>query len=240
MTRVSRRKASVAVIVQARMGSSRLPGKVLIDLGPGSALDLLSRRLARLTEAAEVVIATSMVHEDDPIADWAARAALPVVRGSLEDVLDRYRLAAARVPCEGIVRITADCPLSAPEVVDRLIRLWRSDERLAYVWNTREPRSFPDGLDAEVISRSALEDAASEADDPYDREHVTPFLRARPDRFPQGALSLRPPVRDLKLSLDTEDDLATIREFVSRVGPDADFRRILAALHGDASHMVVA
>ena len=129
--------------------------------------------------------------------------------------------------------------MSAPEVIDRLIRLWREDASLAYVWNTPEPRSFPDGLDAEVISRSALEQAVAEADDPYDREHVTPFVRARPARFPQRALSLKPPVRTVKLSLDTEDDLATIRDFIGRVGPDADLRRILAAMGSEDSHIVV-
>jgi len=239
MTALARAEAAVAVIVQARMSSSRLPGKVLIDLGPGSALDLLSRRLARLTEASTIVIATSAEREDDPVVDWALRAALPVIRGPLDDVLERYRQAAASVPCDAIVRITADCPLSAPEVIDGLIRLWREDGKLAYTWNTREPRSFPDGLDAEVITRSALQQAAAEADDPYDREHVTPFLRARPARFPQRALGLKPPVRTIKLSLDTEDDLATIREFIGRVGPDADLRRILAAMGGEDSRIVV-
>lgn len=234
-----RADARVAVIAQARMTSSRLPGKVLEDLGPGNTLELLHRRLARLTEAQEVVIATSVDESDDRVAALAGELGLRVVRGPLADVLERFRLAAAEVGCDAVVRITADCPLVEPAVVDRLIRLWRDDDRLAYVWNAREPRSFPDGLDTEVVSRSALEMAAAETGDAYDREHVTPFVRNRPERFPQRALRLDPPVRSVKLSLDTPEDLAAIRSFVAHVGPDAGLDEILAAAGGGPSRMVI-
>lgn len=229
---------SVAVIVQARMSSARLPGKVLTDLGPGTTLELLARRLDRVLEADAFVIATSTGKDDDPVAAVAEKAGLQVVRGPLDDVLERYRLAAATVGCNTVVRITADCPLAEPSVIDRVIRLFEDDDRVQYVWNTREPRSFPDGLDVEVVSRAALEAAAAEADDPYDREHVTPFVRERPDRFPQRALKLEPPVRTIKLSLDTDDDLATIRSFIERVGPDANLAEILRAAGGGSSRMV--
>jgi spore coat polysaccharide biosynthesis protein SpsF len=228
----------VAVIVQARMSSSRLPGKVLMDLGPGSALAVLARRLAGLTETDTVVIATSVGEDDDPVAAFAQSIGLAVVRGPLDDVLERYRLAAESVGCDAVVRITADCPLSEPQVIDRVIRMWREDDALDYAWNTRAPRSFPDGLDVEVVSRSALEAAAAETRNPYDREHVTPFVRERPDRFPQRGLRLEPPVRTIKLTLDTQEDLATIRSFLERVGPDADLDQILAAAGGGPSRMV--
>jgi spore coat polysaccharide biosynthesis protein SpsF len=234
-----RADAPVAVIVQARMSSTRLPGKVLMDLGPGTTLDLVTRRLVRVTEAQSVVIATSVGAEDDPVAEFAERAGLLVVRGPLQDVLERYRLAAEAAGCEGVVRVTSDCPLCEPAVIDRVIRLWREDEGLAYAWNTREPRTFPDGLDVEIVSRAALEEAAAGTDDPYDREHVTPFVRDRPDRFPQRSLGLEPPVRTLKLSLDTHEELLSIRAFIERVGPDADLATILAALGGGPSRMVV-
>lgn len=234
-----RAHAKVAIIVQARMTSSRLPGKVLKNLGPGTSLELLMRRLGRLTESDEMVIATSTDHSDDPIAELAAGLGARVSRGPLENVLERYRLAAAEVGCDGVVRITGDCPLAEPAVIDRLIRAWRERSHLAYVWNTREPRTFPDGLDAEVVSRSALDEAAVETRDPYDREHVTPFVRNRPERFPQQSLRLEPPVRTVKLSLDTPDDLATIRSFVGRVGPDANLERMLLAAGGGPSRMVL-
>jgi spore coat polysaccharide biosynthesis protein SpsF (cytidylyltransferase family) len=234
-----RASAVVAVIVQARMSSSRLPGKVLMDLGPGSTLEMLARRLTRLTQAQEVVIATSVGDDDDPVAAVAETAGLRVVRGPLDDVLERYRMAAASVDCDAIVRITADCPLSEPEVIDRVIRLWREDGTLDYAWNTRAPRSFPDGLDVEIVSRRALDEAAAETRDPYDREHVTPFVRERPQRFPQRSLRLEPPVRSIKLSLDTIDDLAVIRAFIERVGADADLESIVAAAGGGSARMVV-
>jgi spore coat polysaccharide biosynthesis protein SpsF (cytidylyltransferase family) len=120
-----------------------------------------------------------------------------------------------------------------------VIRAWREGDGLDYVWNTREPRSFPDGLDVEVVSRTALDAAAADTRDPYDREHVTPFVRNRPERFPQASVRLEPPVRGVKLSLDTTEDLATIREFLARVGPDADLDRILTAAGGGPSEMVV-
>lgn len=236
---MSRADALVAVIVQARMSSSRLPGKVLEDLGPASTLELLSRRLGRLTEADAVAIATSVDESDDPVAGLAEDLGIAVVRGPLHDVLERYRLAAAELGCDAVVRITADCPLAEPEVIDRLIGIWREGETIAYVWNTREPRSFPDGLDAEVVSRPALEESAAEAVEPYDREHVTPFVRDRPDRFPQRSLRLEPPVRTVKLSLDTPEDLAAIRSFLGRVGPEARLDRILAEMNGGPSKMVL-
>jgi spore coat polysaccharide biosynthesis protein SpsF len=234
-----RADASVAVIAQARMSSSRLPGKVLADVGAGSTLELLAHRLAGVHEAGEVIVATSVAADDDPVAATVARLGLRVVRGPLDDVLERYRLAAKTAGCDGVVRITADCPLATPTVIDRVIRLWREDDSLDYAWNTREPRTFPDGLDVEVVSRSALDAAATETRDPYDREHVTPFVRERPDRFRQRALGLEPPVRTTKLSLDTPEDLATIRSFVERVGPDADLDSIIAAMGGGPSRMVV-
>ena len=185
------------------------------------------------------MIATSVDESDDAVVDAAAALGFPSIRGPLDDVLGRYRLAAASAQCDAVVRITGDCPLAEPAVIDRLVGMWREGDGLAYVCNIREPRTFPDGLDVEVVSRSALEEAAAETNDPYDREHVTPFVRNRPQRFPQQALRLEPPVRTVKLSLDTPHDLATIRSFVQRVGPDADLARIVAAAGGGPSRMVV-
>lgn len=232
------RRARVAVIIQARMSSSRLPGKVLEDLGPGCSLELQARRLGRLHETDAVAVATSVGADDDPIAELVERLGLPLFRGPLEDVLERYRLAAEGLGCDAVVRITSDCPLVEPEIVDRVVRLWRRDDEAVYAWNTREPRSFPDGLDVEIVSRAALEQAAVETTEPYDREHVTPFVRERPERYPQRSLRLEPPVRTIKLSLDTPEDLMTIRSFVERVGPDADLDTILRAAGSGGSRMV--
>ena len=228
--------SKVAVIVQARMTSTRLPGKVLLDLGPGTALDILCRRLQRLETTDAVAIATSTDPSDDPIA--AAGLPFEVIRGPLSDVLERYRQAADELGADAVVRVTSDCPLVEPSVIDRLVAIRRADEAVDYVWNTREPRTFPDGLDAEVVSRSALDAAAAESTEPYDREHVTPFVRDRPERFPQRDLRLEPPVRGVKLSLDTPEDLEAIRAFIERVGPDADLDAILAAAGGGPARLV--
>jgi spore coat polysaccharide biosynthesis protein SpsF len=116
--------------------------------------------------------------------------------------------------------------------------MWREDDTLDYVWTTREPRTCPDGLDAEVVSRGAVAHAAWETREPYDREHVTPFVRDRPERFPQRSLHLVPPARAMKLSLDTSEDLAAIRSFIERVGPAATLDDIVAAAGSAPARMV--
>ena len=233
-----RADARVVVVAQARMSSSRLPGKVLTDLGPGSSMELVLRRLRGVSEAAQVAIATSTANDDDPVAERARELGFRAVRGPLADVLERYRMAAAETGADAVVRITADCPLVEPTVVDRLVAMWREDDTLDYVCNTREPRTFPDGLDVEVVSRDALDQAAYETREPYDREHVTPFVRDRPERFPQRSLRLDPPARAVKLSLDTSEDLAVIRSFIERVGPAATLDEIVAAAGGAPAKMV--
>jgi spore coat polysaccharide biosynthesis protein SpsF (cytidylyltransferase family) len=228
-----RAEARVVAIVQARMSSSRLPGKVLADLGPGTTLEVLARRLGDTRSLQAIVLATSTDPSDDPIAASAPRLGLELVRGPLEDVLARYELAAATQNADAAVRITADCPLVDPALVDRLVGMWRESEA-DYVCNTIEPRTFPKGFDVEVISRSALEAAAERATDPYDRQHVTPFIRERPDEFSQLPLYMRPEVGSLRLTLDTEADLEVLRQTFDKIEPDADLRTVLAAIGFDS------
>jgi spore coat polysaccharide biosynthesis protein SpsF len=225
-TSPSRDDARVLAVVQARMTSSRLPGKVLEDLGGEPVLRRVLDRLGRAGELDGVVLATSTDPSDDPV---AAEAGIPVVRGALHDVLGRYRQAVAEYPCDAIVRITADCPLIDPEVVDRVVRRWR-DGTEAYVANNLEPRTFPKGLDTEVVNSEALTAAAEEATDPYDREHVTPFVRARPERFPQAPVFHDPPFGGVRITLDTPDDLRLLRRLVDELGPDPMLDEVLAAL----------
>jgi spore coat polysaccharide biosynthesis protein SpsF len=230
---MSRADSRVLAIVQARMSSTRLPGKVLEELGGTRVLDLVLQRLGAASELQGVVVATSTDPGDDPVAQVAADAGVPVVRGPLEDVLERYRLAAEQHPCEAVVRITADCPLVDPDVVDAVVRRWRgADEQ--YVANVIEPRTYPKGLDVEVISRTALEAAAAEASDAYDREHVTPYVRSRPDTFPQARVTHEPSYGGVRLTLDTPEDLEALRALVDRVGPDARMGELMAALETEA------
>jgi spore coat polysaccharide biosynthesis protein SpsF len=220
----------VAAVVQARMTSSRLPGKVLADIGGRPALSLLLERLRRATQVDEVAVATSTDVSDDPVAETASRAGARVIRGPLDDVLERYRGAAQELDCDAVVRITGDCPFVEPAVVDLVVARWRDGDE-DYVANVIEPRTYPKGMDAEVLSRPALGRAAAEAEEPYDREHVTPFVRDRPDRFPQAAVTLDPPRADVTLALDTEEDLAKLRRLHEEVGPEADLQRLLAAYY---------
>ena len=225
-----RESARVVAVVQARMSSSRLPGKVLADLGGVPVLQRVVDRLKRCRQLESVVVATSVDPSDDPV---AAAASVPTVRGPLDDVLERYRIALAEHPCDAVVRITADCPVIDPAVVDDVVARWREGDE-AYVANVIEPRTFPKGMDTEVVTADALAQAATEATSAHDREHVTPFIRDRPDRFPQAAVTHDPPLGHLRMTLDTPEDLHTLRDLVARTGPDAGLEELVEALQGPA------
>jgi spore coat polysaccharide biosynthesis protein SpsF len=227
---MSRDAARVQAIVQARMTSTRLPGKVLMDLGGEPVLVRVLERLERARELQAIVLATSTDPSDDPVAALAEARGTAVVRGSLDDVLDRYRQAADAHPCDAVVRITADCPLIDPEVVDLVVARWRAEADASYVANTVEPRTFPKGLDTEVVASAVLRVAAAEATDRYDREHVTPYVRARPQRFPQVGVFHDPPYGDVRITLDTPEDLRVLRGLLDAVGPDPSLGQVLAAL----------
>lgn len=201
---------SVAV-VQARMGSSRLPGKVLADLGGRPVLALLLARLGR-AHVDEIVVATSDLPGDDPVADLARSMAFPVVRGSEADVLGRFLLAVDQHPSDRVVRITADCPLVDPVIVDSALGLHRRTAA-DYTSNTLE-RTFPDGLDVEVVRVEALRIAAAEATAPDEREHVTPFVYHRPQRFALASLEAGEQLGHERWTLDTADDLDRLRTIV--------------------------
>ena len=138
-------------------------------------------------------------------------------------------MAAERLDVEGVVRITADCPFIDPEVVDRVVARWRAGDE-DFVGNCVEPRTYPVGMDTEVVSWPALRVAAAEAVDPREREHVTPFVRVRPERFPAARVDLDPPYGNVRLTLDTPADLDALRELATRVAPNASLVTILGAL----------
>jgi spore coat polysaccharide biosynthesis protein SpsF (cytidylyltransferase family) len=203
------------IVVQARMSSTRLPGKVLADIGGEPALALLLRRLSHVKAAGRVAVATSTDRSDEPIAIVAARLGAMVVRGPLEDVLARFAIAIAG-HSGPVVRITGDCPLSDPALVDATLELYRSTPGCSYASNI-EPRCYPDGLDVEVIAAEALRAVASEALTASEREHVTTVIRNRPDRF--AAVSLRSPqdLGELRWTVDDEADLEFVRAVVTRL-----------------------
>jgi len=169
---------TTAVIVQARLGSSRLPGKVLKPLVGGTVLEEVLRRCRAIPGADLVVCAVPEGEKDDPVAAEAQRCGVVVMRGSETDVLDRYLQASKGVEADVVMRVTSDCPLIDPEVCGAVLAL-RATESADYACNNLPP-SFPHGLDCEVFTLGALELAWRTRNDQEDREHVTPWLRRTP------------------------------------------------------------
>ena len=166
--------AGTCVVVQARMGSRRMPGKIFAPLAGEPALLRMMQRVAAVRGAAIRVVATSTEAADDAVIELCERHGIDCARGPLDDVLARV-LEAAPAACDTVVRLTADCPLVDPALVDRHIERFVAEEAV-YVTNAVE-RTMPDGLDVEVISRAMLERAAALATERFDREHVTPWIR---------------------------------------------------------------
>jgi spore coat polysaccharide biosynthesis protein SpsF len=226
---------STVAIVQARMTSTRLPGKVLMEVLGKPMLAFQLERLRRVPSIDRIVIATTTNATDDPVAAFAGEGGFGLHRGPEHDVLARFQGAAADAEATTVVRLTADCPLIDPEVVQHVIQSYQdADPPCDYVTNAI-PRSYPAGLDVEVFSRQALEKAAAEAGDAYDREHVTPFLYRNPDRFRLLSVVLEPGLSWERWTLDEPRDFELIRRVLQTLYPDnpgfrmADVIRVLDA-----------
>jgi len=205
----------VVAIVQARMGSTRLPGKVLADVAGRPMLARVLERLGRAETLDEIVVATSTEPADDAIEALCEELEVPAFRGSEEDVLERYRDAAAWSEADAVVRVTADCPLLDPGVVDRVVRRFL-DGDADYVSNTLE-RTYPRGLDVEAFSRDALEEAHRDARESWEREHVTPYLYRHPERFSIAQVHGESDESDRWWTVDTEEDLRFVRSVCERL-----------------------
>jgi spore coat polysaccharide biosynthesis protein SpsF len=176
---------TILSLLQARVSSSRLPGKVLRPL-LGKAMILRQiERLQRARLLGELMVVTSTEQSDDPLAELCRLNGIAFFRGSLNDVLDRFYQAAVTKKPDHIVRLTADCPLADPEVIDAVIQ-FHLDGGYDYSSNVLEPR-FPDGLDIEVFRYRCLQEAWTEARLPSQREHVTPFINQQPERYKLGS-----------------------------------------------------
>ena len=202
----------VTVVVQARTGSSRLPGKVLRPLAGRPMLALMLERLAPV-HARSLVVATSDLDRDDPVADLCASLDVPCVRGSESDVLGRVALAAHAFPSAHVVRLTADCPLADPALVDDVVATHVAS-RADYTSNTLL-RTYPDGLDVEVLTTGALAAAARDAVDVAEREHVTPFVVRRPERFVLAAHVGVHDLEDERWTVDTAEDFAFVEDVLA-------------------------
>ena len=199
-------------ILQARMSSTRLPGKVMKSVAGRPMLERQMERLRRCSTLDRLIVATSDDPSDDPLFQFLETIGVETFRGSLHDVLGRYVGAAQALDVDGpVVRLTADCPLADPEVVDACVRL-QAELGVDYASNAQR-RTSPRGLDVECFALDALLAAGREATDPYDREHVTPFLYRNPARFSQGDLTQDRDESALRWTVDTPEDFA----FVERV-----------------------
>lgn len=197
----------IIAVVQARMGSSRLPGKVLLPLAGTPVLTHVLNRVTAAAGISSVLVATTLSAGDDPVAALALQNDVNVYRGSENDVLDRYYQAARTHHPDHVVRITADCPLIDPAVIDEVIGRHLA-ENVEYTTNTFLP-TFPDGEDVEVFTFDALQRAWREARMPSEREHVTPYLRV-PGRFRTASVTLAPPVNK-RWTLDEPSDYDFIK-----------------------------
>lgn len=225
----------LAAIIQARMGSSRFPGKTLADLNGKPMLERLIERVRSSAQVEEVIIATTTEERDDAIERFAKERGIKLVRGSETDVLSRFHLAATRYGVKTVVRVTPDCPLLDPRVMDQVIDGYRSGP-YDYFSNTLG-RCYPDGLDVEVFSIEALEKAHKEAKLPSEREHVTLYMK-NSGKFRLGWMDAPEGLStELKWSVDREEDLSFARAVYQRLeknGRPFHYEEILQLIREDA------
>ncbi|MGB2603702.1 MAG: glycosyltransferase family protein [Candidatus Sulfotelmatobacter sp.] len=203
----------VVAIIQARMGSTRLPGKVLKDLCGATVLARVVNRTGRATLLDEIVVATTVKPADEAIVQECERLSVACFRGDEADVLDRYYRAAQHFFADAIVRITSDCPLIDPEVVDKTIRAFL-EERPDYASNTCVP-NYPRGLDTEVTTLAALQSAWTNAIHPYQRSHVTPYIYENPKKFRVLSVMGDKDNSGHRWTVDTPEDLEFVRAVYS-------------------------
>jgi spore coat polysaccharide biosynthesis protein SpsF len=215
----------VHAIIQARMGSTRLPGKVLMRLGGDTVLAQVVQRCRRSRRLDAVAVATTTLPEDKVIEEECRSLGVPVIRGSAPDVLDRYAQAMRELGSDVVVRITSDCPLIDPVVIDDMVGRYQAlraaGQPCDYVSNAIE-RTFPRGLDAEVVGATVLAEAAASATAAHEREHVTPYVYGHPERFALHAWTTPiPNASGHRWTLDTPEDFALLDKIFNALGDRA-------------------
>ena len=218
-------------IVQARMTSSRMPGKVLAPLAGAPMILRQLERIARATTLDGIVVATSTDPSDDELAEIVKAAGYRVARGDLNDVLARFITAMDETNPDTVVRLTADCPLTSPAVIDKVVTAFHESDA-DYVSNTMQP-TYPDGLDVEVVKADVLRTVAQEATDPPEREHVTLGVYRRHDRFRVENVANDVDLSHLRWTVDTPEDYAfasAVYDALFPANPDFEFEDVLALL----------
>jgi len=205
----------VVAIIQARMGSTRLPGKVMKEIVGKPMLWHVINRVKNAKKLNDIVIATTNLKEDTQILDLASEIGVKTYAGSENDVLDRYYQAAIMSKADVIVRITADCPLADPNVIDKVVRYYRIND-FDYVSTSIKP-TFPDGIDVEVFRFASLKKAWSEAKLASEREHVTPYIWKNPNIFKIKNYENEDDILYMRWSVDEQCDLEFLREIYNRL-----------------------
>ncbi|ATG54404.1 spore coat protein [Brachybacterium ginsengisoli] len=209
----------IVAVIQARTGSSRLPGKVLRPLGGRPVLGWVVRAAQEAEGVDDVVIATSTAAGDDAVAALGEELGVTVVRGSEDDVLSRFALALEETGADAVVRLTADCPLADPALISSVVSMWRADPSLDYA-ATILVRTLPRGMDVELASKDALRIADAEAES-YHRTHVTSYLYDSKRQFRTMGLVVQPAANDLRVTLDTAEDGEMLDAVVAELGDRA-------------------
>ncbi|MDP3396777.1 MAG: glycosyltransferase family protein [Methanoregula sp.] len=208
-----------AAIIEARMTSTRLPGKILRPILNRPTLELLIERLGRARTLDQIIVATTDNKTDDPVEDLTKRLGVGCFRGSEDDVLDRVLKAAHKYNVDTIVEITGDCPLIDPELVDVLVGIFRN-KSYDYVSNVLT-RTYPRGLDTQVFSTKALEEVNRLTQDPVDHEHVSYYIHEHPETFRLYNLESDLPKKfwDIRLTVDTIEDFTLINAIFEELYP---------------------
>jgi len=219
----------VVAIIQARMGSKRLPGKVLMDIHGAPMLLRVAERARRARSLDSLGVATTDQAADDPIAEMCVKHGIPCFRGSATDVLDRFYHAAVAFEAAVVVRLTGDCPMIDPDVIDLTVGAFLEGGSDFVANRLPEGRTFPIGLDTEVCSLAILERAWREARAPYEREHVMPYLYDPPGRFRVRRVNAPADLGHLRWTVDTAEDLDFVRGVYAAFGGDDRFTWLQAA-----------
>jgi spore coat polysaccharide biosynthesis protein SpsF (cytidylyltransferase family) len=219
--------------IQARMSSTRFPGKVLADLDGKPMIQFMIDRVKRAKRIDQVVLVTSTDASDDPVAELMACIGTPCFRGSLDDVLGRFHGASLAYPADVYVRLTGDCPLIDPAIIDDVLGLLDGGG-CDYASNI-DPPSFADGLDVECFTHALLDRAHQSASLPQDREHVTLWMRQDTNGVATKNYRAIADSSSLRLTVDYADDLDVVRQIVQSIGADCDVFDVLRALQRDMS-----
>ncbi|MCG6173186.1 glycosyltransferase family protein [Anoxybacillus sp. LAT_35] len=209
----------VAAIIQARMGSTRLPGKVLKKVLGKTLLEYQMERVKKAKTIDEMIIATTTKESDDPIVQLCQQLSIPYYRGSEEDVLSRYYETATKFGVDVVVRLTSDCPIVDPNVIDKVVEHYlENKDRYDYVSNTLA-RTYPRGLDTEVVSYEVLKRAHEDAKELVYREHVTAYIYHHPDQFRLCNVSNEKDESKHRWTVDTEEDFLLIKNILEILYP---------------------